>query len=289
MYCKPIGISILTNGNRLSSLQQCLESLIANCYYRPIHIFVFDNGSTDDTWDWLTTKELGYMTSCYGVKFHVEHSDVDLGCAAGTNRAIQMTNDCEYGLHIESDFELLKPEESGEDRLWLRRAVEFMEQEGANYLYLRRITGEYEMMQHWWSQWMKKITSKKGSYLYCPDFWWTNNPALRKNKALYENGTLPLDVAKDGAKGTDGWSQPELCAKAPGKAWIHQWGVFVHEKSQQSISGYGCGLSSGFGKSTCKYGFLNQRWSEFCSTCDKRLGFSDMAEHEKRFRKAVGG
>lgn len=290
MYCEPIGVSVLTNGQRLSALQGCIGSLLAHCFYRPLIFGIYDNGSTDDTLEWLSewvpAKDNPWK---YGVTFRVQHSDKDLGCAAGTNAACELVRDCEFAIHLESDFELLSPEESGEDRLWLRRAAEFMQSVNGNYLYLRRMTGEREMLAHWWSQWMLKIVDQKGPYLSCPEFWWSNNPALRRNKALYDNGTLPLDAGKDGPKGTPGWSQPELSAKAPGRAWLHQWGVFVHDRpAQGDIFGKrSCSIRGG---KSCKYGFFKDGAvsDKFCEVCLGDQGdFRDMSEHKARFKYHV--
>lgn len=288
MYDKPIGVSILTNGQRLSDLQLCIDSLLAFCHYRPLSIGIFNNGSTDGTYDWLNDCLLNQAMP-YGVTIRVQSSMKDIGCASGTNFACEMVKDCEYQLHLESDFKHLSPEESGVDRLWLRHAVEFMQKMEANYMYLRRMTCEQEMMVHWWSQWMTKIRDNFGPYLDCPEFWWSNNPALFNNKALYKGGTLPLDQMKDGPKGSNGWSQPELTARPPGRAWIHQWGMFVHEYRQQApFKKFGCGTATCFGLSTCKYGFLREHGSAFCDTCKKESGYNDMQGHEDRFRRAIG-
>lgn len=291
MYSKPIGISVLTNGQRLDSLQRCLGSLLSFCYYRPLVIGIFDNGSKDDTWKWLSewvkAKDNPWK---YGVTFRIQHSDKDLGCAAGTNAACEMVRDCEFAVHLESDFEHLTPEESGEDRLWLRRAVEFMQAENGNFLYLRRMVGEKDMLLHWWSQWMPKIGEERGPYLSCPTFWWSNNPALRRNKALYDNGTLPLDTAKDGPKGSPGWSKPELTAKAPGRAWIHRWGVFVHErKLQEHLFGMRSCVSRMNGE-RCKYGFFKNGVDQdpFCCLCHGNETYRDMGLHEQRYKAALG-
>lgn len=140
MYSKLIGVSILTNGDRLTKLQACVESFLLNCYYRPLAIAVFDNGSTDRTAEWLAILE---KTKVYGVEWRIARSEKDLGCARGTNWACGMVKDCEFAVHLESDFEHLTPEESGEDKMWLRRAVEFLNGRDGNYMYLRRIADEH--------------------------------------------------------------------------------------------------------------------------------------------------
>jgi glycosyltransferase involved in cell wall biosynthesis len=286
MYSAPVGISILTNAQRRSQLQTCLGSLLTHCYYRPLVIGIFDNGSTDDTWNWLSewvsSKDNPWQ---YGVTFRVQHSDTDLGCAAGTNAACELVGDCEFAIHIESDFEHLSPEESGEDRLWLRHAVEFMQGVNGNFMYLRRMIGERDIFLHWWDQWMVRIIGQQGKYLSCPDFWWSNNPALRRNKALYDGGTLPLDMSKDGPKGSVGWSKPELETKAPGRAWIHQWGLFIHDRATQ-ITPWHKGVCSNMGGKECKYGFFKNGdiTDKFCEVCLPDESFRDMAAHKARFK-----
>jgi len=277
MYDKPVGVSVLTNGTRLEYLKACVSSLVHNCYYRPLVVGIFDNGSTDGTRKWMAG-----LPATYGVEWRVERSEGDLGCAAGTNRACALVRDCEFALHLESDFEHLPQEITGEDKLWLRRAVTFMDDEGANYLYLRRMVDERDLAMHWWSQWMEKIEGADGSgrYMRCPGFWWSNNPHLRRNEALYANGTLPLSEALDGPKGTPGWSKPELSAKRPHGTWIHHWGIFVHERQSygSKLDVHGC-VPDG-----CKYGLFLDGTGPFCAACERKAGFEDMKHHEERFR-----
>ena len=287
MYAQPIGISILTNGNKRHQLQTCIEGLLANCFYRPLKIAVYDNGSTDDTGNFIALLD---KMKTYGVSWVVDRSSRDTGCAAGTNHSCEMVRDCEYAIHLESDFEHLSGMESGEDRLWLRRAVEFLTQVKGNYMYLRRMVDEREMMMHWWSQWMTKIEhGGTDRYLSCSRFWWSNNPSLFNNQALYKQGTLPLNAANDGPKGTPQWSKPEMEAKSPGKAWIHRWGLFVHERQKHgNIFEYGgCGHKLGTGTSMCKYGFFKNGQDHFCQVCRKDLGMEDMQPHEHRFRSNI--
>ena len=282
----------MTNGQRLEKLKACLSTLLENCHYRPLRIGIFDNGSTDDTWKWLSEWVMATDNPFkYGITFGIQHSDKDLGCAAGTNAACEMVRDTEFAIHLESDFEHLNPLESGEDRLWLRRAAEYMQMSGGYYMYLRRMTGEQEMMMHWWSQWMRMCEEYPNHpFMKAHGFWWSNNPSLRRNKALYENGTLPLDVSKDGPKGTPGWSQPELTAKKPGRAYIHKWGLFVHDRSEQT-----CNFSSTIchtmmaGRERCKYGFFKNgdQQDRFCGQCRVDCSFKDMAEHENRFKSSL--
>jgi glycosyltransferase involved in cell wall biosynthesis len=292
MYDKPIGISILTNGNRLGQLQTCLGSLLTHSYTRNLVVGIFNNGSTDDTRKWLSARiQSNDNPWNYGITFRVNHSDKDLGCAAGTNAACELVRDCEFAIHVESDFEHLSPDESGEDRLWLRRAVEFMQEVNGNYMYLRRMTDEWEMLRHWWAPWMSQIEDHKGKYLSCPNFWWSNNPALRRNDALYERGTLPLDISKDGPKGTSGWSKPELETKAPGRAWIHQWGLFIHDRQSHTVK-HPCGNCNTImaGKGECKYGFFKngEKGDKFCEVCLPEEGFRNMGNHKARFQHHVG-
>lgn len=277
-----VGVSILTNGSRRKRLEKCVWSFLENCHYRPLKIAIFTNGSTDDTEDWI----LG-LPETYGVEWVRGCSEVDLGCARGTNESIGMVSDCEYQIHLESDFEHLSPEESGVDRMWLHRALEIMDSGRCDYLYLRRMRDSAEARMHWWSQWMPRVSGEDNGYLMCPGFWWSNNPTLFRTSSLKNSGTLPLDESMDGPKGTPGWSQPELQTPRPMKAWIHRWGMFVHERGEgERFDKAGCGRYGRFGMSGCKYGF----WYEgeghpFCLACDHRKGFEDMPAHEERAKK----
>jgi hypothetical protein len=246
-----------------------------------LRIGIFDNGSVDNTKDFVRS-----LDKVYGIEIEYERSEIDLGCAVGTNRALGMVRDCEYGLHLESDFIHMNEIETGIDRMWLHRAIEFMDDGDCDYLYLRRMRNEREMMVHWWSQWMDKVVEERGEYLSCPGFWWSNNPALRRVKALYDCGTLPLNEGLDGKKGEAGWSMPELKAGRPSKAWIHRWGMFSHERllGLEFPEMRGCGKFGPYGTSSCKYGFYMNTGNSFCLCCDERLGYEEMGEHERRYR-----
>jgi len=282
---KAIGVSILTNANCRKYLTRCVESLLANCYYRPLRLAIFDNGSTDDTPEWCSNL------SAYGVDVKVDRSEKDLGCAAGHNRVAAMVRDCEYVLHLESDFLHLPEDMTGEDKFWLHRAVEFMEHNTCDYLYLRRMIEAKDIFMHAWSQWMTQVTCDKPlvPYLRCDRFWWSNNPHLRRNDAIYAAGSLPLDESKDGKKGESGWSQPELQAPRPGNAWLHRWGLFVHEivSPRQLASKRGCGKFPCIAGVTCKYGFFDDGKSLWCQCCYPEQGFEDMPKHVGRFKEMV--
>jgi len=281
---EPVGISILTNGQRRQFLEACVSSFLANCHYRPLVIAIHDNGSTDDTSSYEPPK-------AYAVRYIVKRSDVDFGCAKGTNISCEMVRDCRYAIHIESDFCHLSPEVTGVDKMWLHRAVNLMDSGDCDYLYLRRMMTPSDMLAHWWSQWMPRVNEKRGEWLRCPGFWWSNNPSLFRNETVYGSGTLPLDEKKDGKKGEPGWSRPELETPRPTKTWIHRWGMFAHEMSPDwtpHTVPAGCGKHESVGMSTCKYGFYinDRRWDVWCKHCDHSKGFEDMVEQEKRFRRA---
>lgn len=277
MFGEPVAVSVLTNGSRRHYLERCINSFLTHCHYRPLVFCVFSNGSTDDTESWLETQG-----GQYAIEWRTKASEKDLGCARGTNNSIAIGSDFKYQIHLESDFEHLSESESGVDRMWLHRALELMESE-CDYLYLRRMRNDFEMRQHWWSQWMPKVTEERDEYLRCPGFWWSNNPTLFRVEALQNSKTLPLDVSKDGQKGSHGWSQPELQAPRPPMAWIHKWGMFIHERQpKEEFVLRGCHNYGPFGCSMCKYGFWKQGNDKWCGTCDHKKDFRDMNAHEKR-------
>jgi len=275
-----VAVTILTNGNRRGSLEKCVSLLLDRCRYRPLDIYILDNGSTDDTRDYLDSLP----SDMYGIRWRLCLEDKDLGCAAGTNRLATMAREYEYVLHLESDFFHMKEEESGFGSMWLSEALDFMDQDRCDYLYLRRMKDEVEMSMHWWSKWARVINTR-GKWMHCPGFWWSNNPHLRRNDEVFKSGVLPLNESKDGPKGTPGWSKPELEAGTPGRpglTWIARWGMFLHETD--SLGSTACPKMKG----CCKYGFA-VRDERFCSMCEEQKGFEDMREHERRYKCLVTG
>jgi hypothetical protein len=267
----PVGVSILTNGSRRRLLERCIDSLLENCYYRPLVIGIYSNGSTDDTGDWIQG-----IPPAYGIEWRLGISESDSGCANGTNSSMGLVADCALQMHLESDFEHLPETATGVDKMWLHRAVKLLDSGDCDYLYLRRMRNPQECAMHWWDQWMPKVTEEQGEYLKCPGFWWSNNPTLFRYSALKEANVLPLDESKDGAKGQPGWSQPELQAGTAPKPWLHRWGVFIHERSMiDKFANHGCDHD-------CKYGFWMPSGNKWCSRCDQERDFRDMVEHRKR-------
>jgi hypothetical protein len=165
------------------------------------------------------------------VEWRVVRVEKDLGCAVGTNRSIEMVKDCEWQLHLESDFRHLSEFESGIGKLWMEQATGLIESGLADYIYLRRMRDDREMAMHWFHQWKERITEVRGEFQHCVDFWWSNNPSVFKTQALYDCKTLPLNEKFDGVKGTAGWSLPELSAPRPTRTWMWGYGegMFVHD------------------------------------------------------------
>lgn len=282
MKKKAVGVSILTNADRREALERCLKSLLENCYYRPLIIGIFDNGSTDDTGQWLSSKS---MPDAYGVDYRFKRSEDDLGVGRGTNNAIYLVNDCKYALHLESDWEHLTEEESGVGKMWLAEAVEWMERSDCDYLYLRRFVNGDEAVTHWWSQWFNVVSTSTGPYDRLRDFWWSNNPHLRNNVVLQHSGVLPLPAVDNDRKGEAAWCMSEFRAKHPSNPWFYRYGMFVHERQKfGDLSGLtGCSTVQTYGYSGCKYGwFVDGEANKWCKTCDHNKSSDDLLEHELR-------
>ena len=280
---QPIGISILTNSNRCNWVKRCIDAFLENCSYRPLIISIYDNGSTDDTYSFLQS-----LVSSSEVEYRYARSQKDLGLAHGTNSATDLVKDCEYAIHVESDFIHLTEKESGVSKDWLEKAIHFCNKNSVDYLYLRRMRSENESMYHFWSQWLERIKVIDSDYMQCVGFWWTNNPALRHNPTIYKNGCLPLpDVGSKIRKpGDANWTKCELEAKRPENTWIHKFGMFTHEPPEGIEFGsekYGCGAFKKVGNSSCKYGFYSPS-SNFCNLCDLGKNLNDLSNHEYRLR-----
>jgi len=287
---KMIAISTLTNADRLPYLQLCIESFLDNCRYRPIVWAIYDNGSTDDTWQWLQS-----LKNTKDVQWRIDRSEEDLGVGPGINRANRLIEDFEYSMFLESDWIHMPQYESGVSKNWLKESLEFMKQQNCDYLYLRRFRNENEMMYHWWSQWMPRCSNLiDNKYMQCKSFWYSNNPHLRNYRALKANKTLPLPEYFDESgnplekKGNEQWSQAEMNTPKPSNPYIYKWGMFAHERvinGAEYPNECGCGSYGGYGTSGCKYGFYKQKKSLWCRLCDAGTGFDDMPHHENRYRK----
>jgi len=281
---KRVGISILTNGERLDYLRRCVESLLARTSYRPLVVAIYDNASTDGTAIYIDrlkeSRELG-------VEWRSGRAVVDQGVSVGINRAMAMVADCEWAIHVESDFELIDPDASGHGRDWLEKAVEWAEGAGCDYLYLRRILDEREVMAHWWWRWPGRIAPSAEPFQMLPGFWWSNNPALRRNPALAAAGVLPLPERPRESKDRPYWSKSEMEAVRPPNAAIMPHGVFAHEWSEPRL--LGCDRFERHGMSTCKYGFFQDPGSMWCRVCDPMAPWNCLAEHYDAYQALLKG
>jgi glycosyltransferase involved in cell wall biosynthesis len=284
MMNEPVGISILTNGERLPRLAACVSSILGGTSYRPLIVAVHDNGSVDGTSEWL--REVSSVEPP-GVEWRVGRSETDMGVSVGTNRAMDMVSDCGWAMHVESDFELLPPELSGWDVGWLDSALRWMSSEGCDYLYLRRIVDEREVRAHWWWRWPGRVARFEGPFCEVPGFWWSNNPHLRNDRALRRAGVVPIPERDGENKRSSFWSLSEARAKAPPNPAVTVPGLFVHE--WDGGDGFGCGRFDAFGASSCKYGFFVDPASAWCRACDAAAPSNCLAEHVDRFLMLASG
>jgi len=289
MYDKPIGIAVLTNSDRKHYLKDTIESFLENCSYRPLVIGIFDNGSTDDTWNYI--QDLA-QTKLDGVEWRIKRSDMDLGCGPGVNRANEMVKEFEYTFFLESDWLLMREEESGVPKTWMDECLEFMQTGKCDYLYLRRFAHNDEAMFHDYGFVMHFSGEQDGKFLQINKFMYSNNPHLRRTKALYDSGTLPVPefLAPDGTglekkENKQFWGKAEHAAPQPPNIWFRVWGMFLHESepiASDKIKPVGCGYYGPYGCSTCKYGFIQFNHG-FCPLCDASKDYHDLFNHQKRY------
>jgi glycosyltransferase involved in cell wall biosynthesis len=282
---EPIGIAVLTNGNRLGYLKQNLEAFIENTSYRPLVFGIFDNGSTDGTPTYINS-----LINTEGVTFRKMRSEADMGCGVGVNRANDLVKEFEYTIFLESDWTLLEERESGWNKEWLDECLDFMKTGKCDYLYLRRFPNVFESRFHDYQHVMAHSGHQEGRFLYITKFMYSNNPHIRRTKVLYDQGILPLREFIDAnglgieKKGNPTWSQAEHSAKQPEKLWFTMWGMFGHETTvtPKEIRQVGCDKYGPFGCSTCKYGFTEFN-AGFCALCDFSKDWHDLKNHTDRF------
>jgi len=282
-----VGVAILTNGENRIWVQRTIESFLANCSLRPLTIGIFDNGSTDDTY-----KYISGLPKDLGVEWRVERSNEDLGCGIGVNRAGDLVGEAEYTLFLEKDWTHLRPEQSGVPTTWLGDFLDFMDEEECDYIYLRKFRSEIEMRQHGWARTLGMINLDKGPFSRVTPMDYSNNPHLRRNSAMIESGVLPLPEIRDDEgnpaehKGKPLWGQAEIRAPKPPNAWIHRWGIFIHEANPDVVMPqFGCGKYGPFGISSCKYGFVQYRGGAdpWCLVCEGDDPFNCLAHHDLRY------
>ena len=282
-----VGIAVLTNGDRCDYLQQNIFAFLENCSTRPLVFGIFDNGSTDRTPEFC--KNLPVIQ---GVEWRYERSEIDLGCGAGVNRANNLVKEFACTFFLECDWTCLHKSESGYDEKWLDECTDFLKTGKADYIYLRRFRHDAESRFHHWPMVMANSGYSEGRFLRTEKFMYSNNPHVRLTKALYENGTLPLQEFFDDKgngiekKGNAVWGNAEHLAKHPKNFWIHKWGMFTHESTPtpplEQLKPVGCEKYGPHGVSTCKYGFTEFR-NNWCPLCDFSKDHHDLAAHDQRF------
>lgn len=291
---QPVGIAVLTNGDRRQYLEQNIRAFLDNCSYRPLIFGIHDNGSVDSTPEYLKHG----LPKEHGVEFRCLRSDKDLGCGPGVNRANDLVKELEFTFFLESDWTCLHQSESGYDKQWMHECLDFLQTGRADYIYLRRFRNDNEARYHHWNHVLRNTMHTEGRFLYTERFMYSNNPHIRRTKALYENQSLPLKEMFDAQgnalekKGNAEWGAAEHQAKHPKNFWIHMWGMFIHEStptpSIEMLKPVGCNKYGPHGCSTCKYGFLELK-PGWCEVCDFSKDFHDLLAHDTRFNHYVNG
>lgn len=291
---KTIGIAMLTSGDDRKFLQRTIESFLENCSYRPLHFAIFDNASTDDTWQYLNS-----LKSTDLITYDIKRSEINTGCGIGVNAANNMVREFEYVLFLENDWTHISEKESGASKEWLHECVDLLETNKTDYIFLRRFRHDNETRFHQWQNIFSTAGQVDGNFIEYNNFPYSNNPHIRRNNALYDAQVLPLKEFTDNNgnptehKGNKDWGRAEIETKRVLRTMLYKFGMFCHEceKSPENINIIGCGNFERCGASTCKYGFLDfransSRYGNFCDVCDKAKDFHDLKEHDNRFIKA---
>lgn len=276
-----IGIAVLTNGNRRKFLEQNIKAFIDNTSYRPLHFGIFNNGSTDDTKQWLDN----HLPQHDQITFEVINSTTDVGCSKGVNIANNMVRHFMYSIFLESDWLCLTHVETGCSKDWLHECVAFLNTGKADYIFLRKFPNDKQAAYHGWHHYFSNAVEDDSNKNFLKlRFVYSNNPHIRNTQALYEQRVLPLVEYTTDKKGYNTWGRAEDKAKHPNNYYTYKRGLFVHEtiKSNANIQPIGCNECGNFGYSGCKYGFTELR-PGWCETCDKNKTYADWNQHNERF------
>lgn len=288
---KTIAIAMLTSGNDREFLQRTITSFLENCSYRPLHFAIFDNASTDDTWQYLQSLQSSELVS-----YDIKRSEINTGCGIGVNTANDMVKDYEYVLFLENDWTHLSDKESGASKEWLHECIDILDKNQTDYIFLRRFRNDWETRFHGWTNIFKNCGPVVSNFVQYANFPYSNNPHIRRNKSLYDSQVLPLKEFRDTNgnptehKGNKDWGRAEIETRTIARAMLYKFGMFGHEsrKSPENLHIVGCKKYEQCGASTCKYGFLWFReecveHGSFCDVCNHNKDFHDLAEHDKRF------
>lgn len=100
---------IILNWNGIDYIGECIDSIL-NQSFRDFELIVADNGSVDGSLEMIKSKY------CHSVK--IVENEVNLGYAAGNNRAIEKAS---------GDWIALFNNDAKADRFWLQRLIEAVE------------------------------------------------------------------------------------------------------------------------------------------------------------------
>ncbi len=294
---KFFAITSLISTDKLDYFPSVIKSFLENCNYRPLKWYIFNNGSSQNVKHYLNSLNRRYED----VEFIVKHSDKNLGCGAGVNRANNLVREYKYVLFLEDDWIHLPNKIVGTKETWLKDVINFMEnQKDCDFIYLRKIKSETETIRGsiWYGYHPELFEREKNGYIKLTEAEYTNNPHLRRNDALYEKEVLPLIEFFDEngcaleIKGNKEWGLAELKAKRVKNFWINSSGPFSHEDLEtKKYKKIGCGKYRQKGISTCKYNYIEftngEHSKNWCLVCNmeknkKYIYLKDNNEHFKR-------
>lgn len=273
---KRFAIAILTHNeaDRADALLRTFIALVNNTTYgNVIPCYIFVNGSNSDI-DTVVSHIMNAYSNAFD--FTVAKCTDNNGCSFGVNEVNYMVKDYEYVLFLEGDWVLL----NNTPKKWLENCLHHLDTNpNVDQIYLRRITSSLECRQFYGTPYMvdgsmhenHRVFSKSHMHIY------TNNPVIRRNKAFYDKGVLPLPYIENETKHSENWGLAEIQHenKAELNSDIYRRGIFVHIFPQwfTAESQFGKGmhfqpcLEHPIPCKECRFGFIHREEPGWCKIC----------------------
>lgn len=303
---KKIAIQTLScdRNDEFQTLKLTVKTFYENYKGNLIDWYLYLNG-----FDSNVVKKLNKSFQIYSDKFSFFFivSNQNMGVGFGLNRLNDVCKEYEYTFLLEDDWVCLPYYMSGHSENWFWNSIKLLDDnKNIDQIQFRRYLDDLDDRQYGYSYWLKPENVLKqlfngDEFLLLNKREYTNNPSLRRMKALYDKKIFPLyEAVKDGIpleiKGNDEWGIAEIKAMENNIlncAWLYL-GNFVHYQhwyykdnfKKWKDGKFGCCVYEMSGWNTCKYGYLFPG-HYFCGVCEKDKEITHLEQHSHVYLEEI--